>query len=55
MQNERERISRDLHDNVGAQLSFINSNIDWIINPVKVNSEEEEHQRLNEITKLLNM
>ncbi|MEI2674875.1 MAG: triple tyrosine motif-containing protein [Chitinophagaceae bacterium] len=51
LQNERERISRDLHDNVGAQLSFINSNIDWIINPVKVNSEEEEHQRLNEINK----
>ena len=51
LQDERERISRDLHDNVGAQLSFINSNIDWIINPVKVNTAEEEHERLTEINK----
>jgi|GEM_PF-694007 len=31
LQHERERISRDLHDNLGAQISFISSNIDWII------------------------
>jgi two-component system, sensor histidine kinase LadS len=31
LQSERERISRDLHDNVGAQLSYIISNIDNII------------------------
>lgn len=49
LQDERERISRDLHDNVGAQLSFINSNIDWIINPVKVNTEDEKRKRLLEI------
>ncbi|MDJ1469038.1 sensor histidine kinase [Xanthocytophaga flava] len=29
-QSERERIARDLHDNVGSQLTFIISNLDYI-------------------------
>ncbi|RYZ55165.1 MAG: hypothetical protein EOP49_03565, partial [Sphingobacteriales bacterium] len=33
LQKERERISRDLHDNVGTQLSLISNNIEWIIQP----------------------
>lgn len=50
LQEERERISRDLHDNVGAQLSFINSNIDWIVHPVTAMAKEEEQERLISIS-----
>lgn len=31
LENERNRISRDLHDNVGALVSFVNTKIDWVI------------------------
>ena len=41
IQNERDRISRDLHDNIGAQLSFISSNIDWIIDKNNEMGKEE--------------
>ena len=30
VQKERERISRDLHDNIGSQLTYIVSNLDYI-------------------------
>lgn len=53
LQNDRERISRELHDNIGAQLSFISSNIDWIIDRANI-GEEDETKRLklvNETTK----
>jgi signal transduction histidine kinase/ligand-binding sensor domain-containing protein len=29
--NQRERISRELHDNIGTQLSYISNSIDWIL------------------------
>jgi two-component system, sensor histidine kinase LadS len=44
LQHERERISRDLHDNVGAQLSYIISNIDHI-----VETQNKEENRLDDV------
>jgi signal transduction histidine kinase len=44
LQHERERISRDLHDNVGAQLSYIISNIDHILETQNV-----PKNRLNDV------
>jgi len=45
IQNERNRISRELHDNIGSQLSFISSNIDWVIDKKgKLGTEEELEQ-----------
>jgi two-component sensor histidine kinase len=49
MQAERERISRELHDNVGAQLSYISSNVDWLLDtPVEL-TKNEERARLIDI------
>src|SRR5262249_22601570 len=45
-QRERMRISRDLHDNVGTQLSLISNNIEWIAHPLKALSEEEKKNKL---------
>ena len=41
VQNERERISRDLHDNVGAQITYIASSIDNL-SSVRRSEELEE-------------
>lgn len=30
LEHERQRISRDLHDNVGAQLTYLINNLDWL-------------------------
>lgn len=30
LEQERQRISRDLHDNVGAQLTYLINNLDWL-------------------------
>lgn len=46
LEQERIRISRDLHDNVGAQLSYLITNIDWIIRHPDQLSKEEEQKRL---------
>ncbi len=46
IQLERERISRDLHDNVGTQLSLISNNIEWVTHPLKVISEYEKSDKL---------
>lgn len=45
LQHERERISRDLHDNVGAQLSYIISNIDHI-----VETKNKDNNRLDDVS-----
>lgn len=49
LQHERERISRDLHDNIGAQLSFISSSIDWVIDKNKELDKEEELKQMKTI------
>jgi signal transduction histidine kinase len=42
---ERERISRELHDNIGTQLSYISNSIDWLVEtPYPFNKEEEKNR-----------
>jgi len=43
---ERERISRELHDNIGTQLSYISNSIDWLIETPNAFNREEERSRL---------
>jgi signal transduction histidine kinase len=43
-QLQRERIRRDLHDNIGSQLSHIANQVDWIIHEKdKLSPEEQQH------------
>lgn len=49
LQNERERISRELHDNIGSQISFIISNIDWTIEGHEKMNKEEKRKMLGSI------
>jgi ligand-binding sensor domain-containing protein/two-component sensor histidine kinase len=44
---QRERISRELHDNIGSQLSYISSNIDWLVEAPESFSKAEEFKRLS--------
>jgi signal transduction histidine kinase/ligand-binding sensor domain-containing protein len=46
IQLERERISRDLHDNVGTQLSLINKRIQGIIHTAGESTQEETLQKM---------
>jgi signal transduction histidine kinase len=46
IRDERERISRDLHDSVGTQLSLISNNIEWIAYPLKEFTEAERAEKL---------
>jgi two-component system, sensor histidine kinase LadS len=50
LQYERERISRDLHDNVGAQLSYIISNIDHI-----AETQNKDENRLDDVANTAKM
>ena len=43
---QRERISKELHDNVGSQLTYIRGNIDWLIDSKDFLSREEEMKKL---------
>jgi two-component system, sensor histidine kinase LadS len=52
LQIERERISRDLHDNVGAQLSHMVSNIDWIAAKNNGNGEQGYLDEMSESAKM---
>ena len=47
---ERLRISRDLHDHVGAQLSYLISNLDWIVSHPDALEKEEELKRLSNLS-----
>ncbi|MEO6819981.1 MAG: histidine kinase, partial [Ginsengibacter sp.] len=49
LQQERERISRELHDNIGAQISFISSNSDWLIDKSQEMNKNDELEQLKEI------
>ena len=46
IQLERERISRDLHDNVGTQLSLMNRHMDDILQNGKTTTETEKNRKL---------
>ncbi len=50
LEEERLRISRDLHDNVGAQLSYLITNIEWMLQHPEQMSEAEEKQRLEALS-----
>lgn len=50
LEEERLRISRDLHDNVGAQLSYLITNVEWMLqHPNRLNEKDEQH-RLQEMS-----
>lgn len=48
LQRERERISRDLHDHVGSQISYLVTNIDWIAQHEM--AEQEKQQRMDNLS-----
>lgn len=39
LQDERNRISRDLHDNVGSMVSFVSTKIDWVLKHKNINED----------------
>ena len=44
-EQERNRIAAELHDNLGSQLSYISSNMDFIIDaPISLSDEEKNKQ-----------
>jgi two-component system, sensor histidine kinase LadS len=47
LQSEKERISRDLHDNIGSQLTYITSNIDYYSSKL---GEDETRHKLNSLS-----
>ncbi|MCX7743595.1 MAG: histidine kinase [Flavobacteriales bacterium] len=50
LQEERERISRELHDNIGSQLTYIINVLDNITFRLKPQHIEKEKQRLEELS-----
>jgi signal transduction histidine kinase len=48
-ENQRKRIAAELHDNIGAQISYITSNIDWIVDSTNPLGKEEQTERLKSI------
>lgn len=50
LEQERIRISRDLHDNVGAQLSYLITNIDWMLRHPEQVDKDEEAKRLHSLS-----
>ncbi len=49
IQMERERISKELHDNIGSQLSYISSNIEWMLDAPVLLKRDEEINRLTAV------
>jgi len=47
---QRDRISRELHDNVGSQLTYIRGNIDLLIDSKGFLSQEEEMKKLSVVS-----
>lgn len=50
IQEEKIRISRDLHDNLGAQLSHIIRSVEWLLTHKKA-SDDNENQLLDSVQK----
>jgi signal transduction histidine kinase len=48
-ETERRRIAADLHDNLGAQLSFIKRNVDFIMDQPAGLSQEDERRYLGSV------
>jgi len=48
-ENERKRIAAELHDNLGGQMSYISSNMDFILDAPVHLSDNDKLDRLNEI------
>jgi len=48
-EKERKRIAAELHDNLGGQLTYITSNIDFILEAPVSLTEEEKKKRLGKI------
>lgn len=46
IQEERNRISRDLHDNVGSMVSFVSTKLDWIVKNRHLEGDTKEHLNL---------
>lgn len=42
IQNERDRLSRDLHDNAGSLISFVGNKVDWILKNKPVDQSMKE-------------
>jgi signal transduction histidine kinase/ligand-binding sensor domain-containing protein len=54
IRNEKERISRDLHDNVGAQLTYVISSLDnlsYTLQRKQVDAESEKLEQLGEFAR----
>ncbi len=51
VQNERLRISRDLHDNIGAELTYLTSVLDQKIYTEKSEKKKDEYKHLSESTR----
>jgi signal transduction histidine kinase len=47
---ERLRISRDLHDNVGAQLSYLITNMEWLADHPEEFNKEKEREMLKRLS-----
>ncbi|MEP7143461.1 MAG: sensor histidine kinase [Ferruginibacter sp.] len=46
---ERNRIAAELHDNLGSQLSYISSNIDFLINAPSSLADADKNERLGKL------
>jgi two-component system, NarL family, sensor kinase len=48
-EHERSRIAAELHDNLGSQLTYISSNMDFILDAPVLMSDEDKNKRLGKL------